>query len=270
MNKSRKTPRFWRSLNELEHNEEFSQFMKGEFPETVDTPPDSASRRQFVQLMGASFALAGGTSACRWPREEIRPYTRRPEGLIPGEEKTFATAMELSGVAGGLSVLSFDGRPIKVEGNEKHPTSRGKTTTLQQAAILELYDPDRSHTPSKKGGAPASLEEFRTWATSHFKGDGTKVAFLMEASSSPTRARLLAKLAEKMPKASVHVYEPVNRDNELRGSQIAFGKTQRTHADLSSAKVILSLSTPTCSSCTRTGFPCPEAGPRTAIPRPAT
>ncbi len=241
-NRTKVRARFWRSLNELQNNDDFRRYVEGEFPEAADTPPDSASRRQFVQLMGASFALAGGASGCRWPREELRPYTRRPEGLIPGVPKMFASAMELGGVAGGVQVKSFDGRPIKVEGNPKHPTSRGKSTTLQQAAVLELYDPDRNHDAMKKDGS-GSMAEFRTWAEKHFGGlgKGQGLAFLAESSSSPTRARLEAMIREKMPDASWHVYESVNRDNELRGAQIAFGKAVRTHADLSSAKVVLAL-----------------------------
>ena len=52
--------------------------------------------------------------------------------------------MDLSGSAIGLLVTCVDGRPIKVEGNPEHPQSLGASHSLAQAAILELYDPDRS------------------------------------------------------------------------------------------------------------------------------
>lgn len=245
MNKSKKSrATFWRSLKELEHHPDFERYMKGEFPEAVDTAPDSESRRRFVQLMGASFALAGGAAACRWPKEELRPYTRRPEGVVPGVPRIFNTAMELGGIGAGLAVTSFDGRPLKVDGNPSHPTSRGKSTVIQQAQILELYDPDRSMTPLK-GRAKATRDAFLKFAQSHFKtyigNKGAGLSLLVDASSSPTRARLHARLAELMPKANWHVYESVNRDNEIRGSKMAFGKALRTHVDLKSAKVVLCL-----------------------------
>lgn len=243
---SRSQPRFWRSLNELQNSDDFRRYVEGEFPESSDAPPDSASRRRFVQLMGASFALAGGAASCRWPREELRPYTRRPEGLTPGVPKVFATAMELSGIGGGINVESFDGRPTKIEGNPSHPTSRGKSTVHQQAAILELYDPDRSHEPMTKGEAgKSSLKAFGTWAEPHFRAlldqRGEGLAILAEASSSPTRSRLQREIASRFPEASWHVYEAVNRDNDVRGAKIAFGRATRTHADLSSAKVIFAV-----------------------------
>ena len=44
----------------------------------------------------------------------------------------------------GLLVETHDGRPTKIEGNPDHPCSLGAATAMQQAAILGLYDPDRS------------------------------------------------------------------------------------------------------------------------------
>ena len=52
--------------------------------------------------------------------------------------------MDMSGTVLGLMVTCVDGRPIKVEGNPKHLSSLGATNAYAQAAILELYDPDRS------------------------------------------------------------------------------------------------------------------------------
>ena len=68
----------------------------------------------------------------------------RPESRVPGEAEYYATAMELGGQTLGLVVTGRDGRPVKVEGNPAHPASLGSTHVFAQAAMLELYDPDRS------------------------------------------------------------------------------------------------------------------------------
>ena len=54
---------------------------------------------------------------------------------------------------------SIDGRPIKVEGNPRHPASLGATDVFAEAAVLSLYNPDRSQV-ILNDGAIASRETF--------------------------------------------------------------------------------------------------------------
>jgi molybdopterin-containing oxidoreductase family iron-sulfur binding subunit len=69
-------------------------------------------------------------------------------------------------------VTCVDGRPIKVEGNPKHPNSLGATNAYAQAAILELYDPNRSRHIIEKtpeGDMVRSWEQFTEFAKKHFE-----------------------------------------------------------------------------------------------------
>src|ERR1700749_2461605 len=110
-----------------------------EFPPGADRLAEgSVSRRGFMQLMGASTALATVGAACQKPNEKIVPFVRRPEEVTPGNPLHFATAYALEGFANGLLVTSFEGRPTKVEGNPEHPTTAGATTAIDQALILGL------------------------------------------------------------------------------------------------------------------------------------
>jgi molybdopterin-containing oxidoreductase family iron-sulfur binding subunit len=235
----------WRSLAELADSPRFRQFVEAEFPAAAD--PTGMSRRRWLQLMGASLALAG-VGGCRWDREEIEPFARRPDGRVPGEPEQFATAVDMGGSAIGLLVTSRDGRPIKIEGNPRHPGSLGAANVLAQASILELYDPDRSRNPRQsmpQGDVVQTWDKFAEFARSHLDAlkekNGAGLRILAEASSSPTLAALRTRFLEAFPEARWHEYEPLSSDNERDGSRLAFGRPYRTHYHLDRADVIACL-----------------------------
>ncbi|MFV8753067.1 4Fe-4S dicluster domain-containing protein [Nannocystaceae bacterium ST9] len=134
-----------------------------------------ASRRKFIGLIGASTALAGlGSTGClRKPVENIMPFAKRPEDLIPGVPVYYATAMQVGGTVQGLLVESHDGRPTKIEGNPRHSGSQGATDVFAQGTLLSLYDPERSRQPksstvSAHTYAPAGqLEEAKKATIEH-------------------------------------------------------------------------------------------------------
>src|SRR5215467_8125464 len=146
---------YWRSLDELAATPEFRDMLEREFPRQAvgwsDDEDPVEGRRNFLKVMGASLALAGMTACTRQPTEHIMPYVRQPEDLIPGRPLFFATATTLNGVANGMLVESHMGRPTKMEGNPGHPATLGACDSFSQAAILQLYDPDRSQALSRNG-----------------------------------------------------------------------------------------------------------------------
>ncbi|MBM3784740.1 MAG: 4Fe-4S dicluster domain-containing protein [Acidobacteria bacterium] len=230
-------PKFWRSLQELSNTSKFQQWVAQEFPEGATDILDGKSRRNFIQLMAASMGLAGLTS-CRRPVEKILPHAKSFEGMVHGNSLHFATAMPLAGRAYGLLVESFEGRPIKIEGNASHPASRGAATSIAQASVLNIYDPDRATEVLEKGkkanwdvlkDAPASL------------GDGEGFRILSGYVNSPTLAGLKAQLLAKGPKAKWVEYEPVSDETILEGSQIAFNESLRPHYDFKKANVVVAL-----------------------------
>src|SRR5579883_576219 len=149
---------YWRSLEELADSPEFDEFVNREYPSQSEVLIDPFSRRSFLKLMGASLGVAGLAACTVQPKEEVIPYIKQPEEIVPGKPLYFATAMPRSGGAIGLLVRSNEGRPTKIEGNPDHPASLGAADIYAQAAILGLYDPDRSQSISYMG-------DIRTWAT---------------------------------------------------------------------------------------------------------
>lgn len=222
--KPKSRPKYWRSLSELEGDSEFQEFVQREFHSpTEQTPLSAQGRRRFMQLMGASFALAG----CRWQEEKLLPHTTQPEGIIPGVPVNYATVMDVGGVATGLLVKSFDGRPVKVEGNTLDSVSQGGTGTYHQAAILGLYDPDRS-SKSMQGKVPSTSEAFDGALLSAFAGAvkkaGAGFVVLSQGSSSPTLAWLRGELLKQAPQARWVAYEAGDASGPRAGAQLAFGK----------------------------------------------
>ncbi len=233
---------FWRSL--AEHENPLGPGETPEFEAPLE-PPTSPERRRFIQLTGATVALA---SACRFEEDKLLPFTQQPEGVLPGVPRYFMTAMDSKGGGVGLKVKSFDGRPIKVDGNPSHPDSLGASTPQHQASLLELYDPDRSVGFAKLAGGEAtaiSETDFRVFALDHFKAlraqNGRGLAVLSGASSSPSLADMRVRWQARFPEAKWYVYEPGASDNELLGTMLAFGAPYRSHLRIERARVIVTL-----------------------------
>jgi MoCo/4Fe-4S cofactor protein with predicted Tat translocation signal len=237
-------PEYWRSLEELAGTPDFQEMLHREFPKGASEWVDSVSRRGFLQLMGASLAMAGMTGCTKLPLEPIVPYVRQPEELIPGRPRFYATAMSLSGYASPVLVESHLGRPTKIEGNDKHPASLGGTDIFTQAALLGMYDPDRSQTITHLGDVDswsAFLRETKGPLMVQKNIGGAGIRILTQTISSPTLADQLRAFLKIYPQAKWHVYEPVNRDNVLEGAKLAFGQPVETRYDFSKADVIVSL-----------------------------
>ena len=64
--------------------------------------PTSRRGGSFLQIMGASVALAGAGGCINQPQETIVPYVRAPEQIIPGKPLYYATAMTHAGASLGL------------------------------------------------------------------------------------------------------------------------------------------------------------------------
>jgi len=234
---------FWKSLDEVAQTPEFLEFLHREFPQNASEWSDPQGRREFLRVMGASVALAGLTACTKQPAETIVPYVRQPEQLVPGRPLHFATALVEGGYAKGVLVESHEGRPTKIEGNPDHPASLGKTDATAQAAILDLYDPDRAQTvrsfgeirswPEFVAALKPVLEKLRAK-----KGAGLRI--LTETVTSPTLARQLEELLAELPEAKWHQWDPV-AGNSAAGAMLAFGEPVETRWHLDKADVVLSL-----------------------------
>ncbi len=235
---------YWRSFNEIADTEEFREFLEQEFPAGAAylDDPTGVTRRTFLKIMGASMALAGLTACTATNPEKIVPYVQAPEEIIPGEPLFYATAFPMGGYGMGVLVETHEGRPTKIEGNENHPASLGATDLFAQASILDLYDPDRSRQPTRKG-LMKSWADFTAELSENQKGwgDGEGVRILTGAVTSPTLASQIQAFLEQYPAARWHQYEPAGRNSARVGARLAFGEDADALYHFDKADVVLAL-----------------------------
>jgi len=252
--------KYWRSLDELADTPEFREFVAREFPQQAEGWNDPIERRTFMKLMGASLALAGMTGCVFQPPEKIVPFINQPEEYVPGKPLFYATAAPMFGAATPILVRSNEGRPTKIEGNPDHPNNRpldfpandpfrdprgsSATDIFSQAAILDLYDPDRSQTITYR-------EDIRTWTA--FVGamrsaldeqrskQGQGLRFLTETIISPSLGAQLNELLRAFPQAKWHQWEPANGDNRRAGGVTAFGQPVNTTYRFDLAQRVVSI-----------------------------
>ena len=163
------------------------------------------------------MALAGVTmTGCiRKPKEKVLPFTQRPENLIPGKPRQYATAVLAGPTVLGVLVENFDGRPTKIEGNPEHPNSMGAASAWAQASVLDVYDTHRSQ-KAMKSGQVASLDD--VWAAlKSFGGSGAGLAILTEKRPSPTMHALLGEVQERFPGAQVYEHDAASTGNTEAG-----------------------------------------------------
>jgi MoCo/4Fe-4S cofactor protein with predicted Tat translocation signal len=230
----------WRSLSQASSDPDALRMVNNEFMDGATDAPEGVSRRSFMQIMGASVALAGLT-ACRRPVETIVPYSRKPEEVIEGIPLFYATAMPFRGAVSGLLVHSFEGRPTKVEGNPEHPVNQGATGVFEQASVLGLYDPDRSKT-YRRAGSEVMWNDFVDLAQQmSVAAAGIRLAVLSEETSSPTMAALRREMLQRYPQARWVTFPAGGDDSIGRGMELAFGQRVRPMYNFSQASVIVSL-----------------------------
>ena len=210
--------------------------------ERMRQTPGGVDRRAALKLFvsGAGLALA----SCGRPAEKIVPYVDVPAGETPGLPLRFATALPLNGYGRGVIVTSLEGRPIKIDGNPRHPASLGSTDVFAEATVLSLYDPDRSKAPYSDGriqpwtAFEAALQPRLAQARAK---QGAGLALLTGRVTSPTLVAQIAALTKSLPQTKWYRYEPVEDDAIRGGAILAFGRPATALPRFGDARVVLAL-----------------------------
>jgi len=224
-------PRYWKSLDDLAETPAFKDWIEREFPAGA-ADMEGVNRRHFMKVMAASFGLAGlGMAGCRRPEQNILPYSKQPENVIPGVPVYYTSSMPSARDNVPVIVETHTGRPTKIEGNPSFEPYGGATTVYTQASILDLYDPDRA-TKSKASGATLSSAAVRdrldALRQTHGANQGAGLVFLAEPSTSPSRAKLVKQIKQAFPKAIWAENTAIDQSTSEQAAQAVFGQSLRS------------------------------------------
>lgn len=103
-------------------------------------------RRDFLRL--AAVTGAGAAAGCTSQKaEELLPYLEQPEEMVPGTAVYYATTNIDTPDGAGVLARTREGRVVKLEGNPANPLTKGALSSIGQASLQGLYNPDRITKP---------------------------------------------------------------------------------------------------------------------------
>ena len=208
----------------------------------------TVSRRVVLQLVGAGAAAAGASACSRGPREFIVPYVDQPPEVTPSVPSRYATVASLAGYGVGILAESHEGRPTKLEGNPRHPASLGALSALEQASLLDLYDPPRARA-LVHGGMPTTWHAFCLGdRRSAPAGEADPRAARADERPAPRRPRAARTRARRRRRALRRGALASRRRGPGRSSRSAGSSSRATtsRAPTSSCRSTRTSSAPTC------------------------
>lgn len=242
---------YWKGVEELRNDAEFVRHRNNEFLEEIPVDEvigrkaessDATPRRDFLKFLG--FGMAAATiAACEAPVKKSIPYLNKPEEIIPGIPNYYASTYFDGHDYASVLVKTREGRPIKIDGNEKSTITRGTSHARVQASILGLYDTNRLNSPRKAGvevswsNADAEIATAIQAATA----SGKKVRVLTSTIISPATKALFADFATKFPGVDVVTYDAVSLSGMIQANAACFGKAAMPTYRFDNAAVIVGI-----------------------------
>ncbi len=208
-------------------------------------------RRTFLQLGGLTAAVAA-LAGCKSANEKLIPYLIPPdEGVTPGIANYYASSCRSCPAGCGILVRESEGRAKKIEGNPEHPVNRGKLCGRGQAALQELYHPDRIPQPLKRSGprgsgafTKISWEEALTLLvgqlTSLQQSKATDRLALLTPELRGTLAELTMRFIRSYGSTNHVSYELLGPDWLRAANLKSFGQQSLPYYDISETQYLLS------------------------------
>ena len=198
------------------------------------------NRRDFIKVMGVSSTTALVACDPTVPLENVLPYVIQPDQIVPGLSTWFATKCNECSAGCGVVARNREGRVVKLEGNDAHPTNQGKLCARGQAGILGTYSPDRFTGPMAAGKST-------DWETAHktlsdgivsARTAGKDVVWIGSPKTAATNALIQQFIAASGGK--VLYWDPIEPPGLRAASAAVFGRNGMPRFVLDQAHTILS------------------------------
>ena len=240
--------KYWQSFGELNNSEAFQNESKDEFRENLPFESDSKGfleaatpRRDFLKYLGFSTAAAALAASCEIPVKKAIPFANKPEDIIPGTANYYATTYVQDGDVVSILAKVRDGRPIKIEGNDLSPITKGGTSARVQASVLDLYDTARLRFPTIDGKEVTLEAADKSVAQALGSLGGAPVVILTSTITSPTTKEIINQFLAKYPGSRHIQYDAVSYTGILLANEATYGKRAIPSYRFDKAKVIVSI-----------------------------
>ena len=239
----------WQSFGELNNSDAYKQSVNDEFQEQLPFEADDKGfleakhpRRDFLKYLGFSTAAATIAASCEIPFTKAIPFANKPEDVVPGNSMYYATTYVQDGDAVSVLAKVRDGRPIKIEGNDLSPITKGGTSARVQASVLDLYDTARLRFPLIDNNEASFEQVDKAVAAAIADLGSAPIVILTSTVVSPTTKEVIAQFIAKHPTAKHVVYDAVSYSGILLANEATYGKKAIPTYRFDNAKVIVSLS----------------------------
>ena len=243
--------KYWKSLEERKQEpgkaragQEHEVLAKQEIIDFLEKGGDQIrpGRRDFLKFCGFGVATAAVVSSCKNPVNKAIPYLVKPEDVNPGESEYYATSFFDGRDLGNLVVKARDGRPVKIEGNDKCPVMQGGTTARLQASLYSLYDQATRLKAARINGKDCSMDDLDRDITARLEqaaAQGKKTALLTATIISPGILAAIESLKTRHPGLYHITYDALSFSGIRLAHKVAFGQDGIPSCHFDKAKVIV-------------------------------
>lgn len=210
------------------------KFLSQEFADDeFDSFSVKKNRRSFLKIMGFSVSALPLTGCIKIPVRKALPYINKQDNTIPGVANWYASTFE----GNPILVKTREGRPIKIEGNDKSTYFQGGVGSRGHGSVFTLYDSNRLKMP-RVGTQEVEWEEFDKALSSKLNnGDITYV--VTPTIDSPSQKRLLSEFSKKHNAKHI-AYESISNSAVADANKEAFGSRCLNEYDFEAADVVVS------------------------------